>query len=303
MKILLLGANGQLGHQLHADLQSLGQVKAFTRQALDMNAPLEVMAQLHHMAQHFSPNVVINAAAYTAVDKAESEPEIALNINAHAVAEVAKFAAQQDAMLVHYSTDYVFDGLGTRPWEETDVPHPLSVYGQSKWAGEQAVAQLCAKHLIVRTSWVVGAHGGNFLKTMLRLAAERESLRVVADQVGAPTSTVVLAQATRAAVTALTHADAQDARWGIYHVAASGETNWCDYARHVIAQAAARGAVLKTTPQSIEAITTEQYPLPAPRPLNSRLNTHKFQSTFNMKLPDWREGVNAVLDQLFLQTK
>jgi dTDP-4-dehydrorhamnose reductase len=303
MKILLLGANGQLGHQLHADLQSLGQVKAFTRQALDMSAPLEVMAQLHHMAQHFSPNVVINAAAYTAVDKAESEPEIALNINAHAVAEVAKFAAQQDAMLVHYSTDYVFDGLGTRPWEETDVPHPLSVYGQSKWAGEQAVAQLCAKHLIVRTSWVVGAHGGNFLKTMLRLAAERDSLRVVADQVGAPTSTATLAQATIAAFSTLAKADAQDARWGIYHVAASGETNWCDYARHVIAQAAARGAVLKTTPQSIEAITTAQYPLPAPRPLNSRLNTHKFQSTFNMKLTDWREGVNAVLDQLFLQTK
>ena len=301
MNILVIGANGQLGHQLCLTLATLGHVKALTRDDLDLSSPLEVMVRLHQLAQTFIPDVVINSAAYTAVDKAESEPALALAVNAQSVAEIAKFAAHQRATLVHYSTDYVFDGFGHTPWREDDVPHPLSVYGQSKWQGEQAVMLHCPKHLIFRTSWVVGTHGGNFLKTMLRLAAERDQLRVVADQVGVPTSTELLAKATGNALTRLVanaNANEADTRWGIYHLAASGETNWCDYARYLVAGALQRGAKLKTQPEAIEAITTAQYPLPAPRPLNSRLNTEKFQTTFQMQLADWREGVDHILDQL-----
>jgi dTDP-4-dehydrorhamnose reductase len=298
MKVVLIGANGQLGHQLNQSLQTLGVVRALTRADLDLASPLEVMVRLHRLAQEFVPDVVVNAAAYTAVDKAESEPALALAVNAQSVSEISKFAAQQNAVLVHYSTDYVFDGLGHTPWQEDDAPHPLSVYGQSKWQGEQAVAQHGGKFLIFRTSWVVGAHGGNFLKTMLRLAAERYTLRVVADQVGAPTSTELLTQATCVALTALKNAEPDDARWGTYHLAAAGETHWCDYARYVVAGALQRGAVLKTKPEQIQAITTSEYPLLAPRPMNSRLNTTKFQSTFQMHLGDWREGVDRILDQL-----
>ena len=298
MNILLIGANGQLGHALSEALAKFADVRALSRADLDLSSPLEVMVRLHHLAQTFVPDVVVNAAAYTAVDKAQSEPELAFAVNAQSVAELAKFATHCGAVLVHYSTDYVFDGWGNTPWLEDDTPHPLSVYGQSKWQGEQAVAQHCPRHLIFRTSWVVSAHGNNFLKTMLRLAAERETLRVVADQVGAPTSAALLAQATCKALATLSNANQDDARWGTYHLAASGETHWCDYARHVVAGAKARGAQLKINPEHIEAITTAQYPLPAPRPLNSRLNTQKFQRTFDMPLPDWREGVDDILDQL-----
>ncbi|WP_408598175.1 dTDP-4-dehydrorhamnose reductase [Limnohabitans sp.] len=298
-KILLLGANGQLGHELTTALQALGEVKALTRTEADMSHPDALRQSLAILVPGFVPTVVVNAAAYTAVDKAESDPETAHAVNAASVAVLGEVAQQCGAMVLHYSTDYVFDGSGHRPWQEIDAPHPMSVYGQSKWAGERALAQACARHVVLRTSWVVGAHGGNFLKTMLRLAAERDSLRVVADQVGVPTSTALLAQVTVRIIQALQRVDAHDARWGTYHVAAGGETTWHGYAQHVVAGALARGANLKATPEAVHPITTAEYPLPAPRPLNSRLDTRKVQQTFGLALPDWQQGVDVILDQLF----
>ncbi len=298
-KILLLGANGQLGHELATALQALGEVKALTRTEADLSQPEALRATLAHIMHSFVPTVMVNAAAYTAVDKAESEPQVAHTVNAASVAVLGELAQTCGAMVLHYSTDYVFDGSGTQPWQETDTPHPLSVYGQSKWAGEQALAQACAKHVVLRTSWVVGTHGGNFLKTMLRLAAERDSLRVVADQVGVPTSTALLGQVTVEIVQALQSADARDPRWGVYHLAAGGETTWHAYAQYVVAGAQARGAVLKAMPETVLPITTAEYPLPAPRPLNSRLNTHKAQQTFGLELPQWQRGVDGILDVLF----
>ncbi len=297
-KILLLGANGQLGHELATALQALGEVKALTRAEADLSQPDVLRQSLAGITQNFVPTVIVNAAAYTAVDKAESEPDVAHAVNALSVGVLGEVAQQCGAMVVHYSSDYVFDGTGTQPWQETDAPHPLSVYGHSKLAGEQALAKSCAKHLILRTSWVVGTHGGNFLKTMLRLAAERDSLRVVADQVGVPTSTALLAQVTVQMVQAMQDADAHDPRWGVYHVAAGGETTWHAYAQHVITSAHARGLPLKATPEAVHPITTAEYPLPAPRPLNSRLNTHKAQHTFNLTLPDWQQGVDGILGAL-----
>ncbi len=298
-KILLLGANGQLGHELATALQALGEVKALTRTEADLSQPEALRATLAHIMHSFVPTVMVNAAAYTAVDKAESEPQVAHTVNAASVAVLGELAQTCGAMVLHYSTDYVFDGSGTQPWQEKDTPHPLSVYGQSKWAGEQALAQACAKHVVLRTSWVVGTHGGNFLKTMLRLAAERDSLRVVADQVGVPTSTALLGQVTVEIVQALQSADARDPRWGVYHLAAGGETTWHAYAQYVMAGAQARGAVLKAMPETVLPITTAEYPLPAPRPLNSRLNTHKAQQTFGLELPQWQRGVDGILDVLF----
>ena len=303
MKFLLIGAGGQLGQALRGTLPRLGEVRALGRAELDLSLPLEAMARLRHLCEAFLPDVVVNAAAFTSVDKAESEPELALAVNAQSVAEIAKFATHCGALLVHYSTDYVFDGLAHAPWREDDAPHPLSIYGHSKWLGEKAAAQHCPRHLILRTSWVVSAQGSNFLKTILRLAGERESLRVVADQVGAPTCTELISRATIRALGALAGAGEGDARWGTYHLAASGETSWCEYARHVVAGAWSRGAQLRLRPECIEAITTAQYPLPAPRPLNSRLDTQKFRRTFDMPLADWREGVDDVLDHLIPRTR
>ena len=298
-KILLLGANGQLGQELATALQVVGEVKSLTRIEADLSQTDALHLSLAHITQRFVPTVIVNAAAYTAVDKAESEPHLAHAVNAASVAVLGEVAEQCGAMVLHYSTDYVFDGSGKKPWQETDAPHPLSVYGQSKWAGEQALAQACAKQVVLRTSWVVGTHGGNFLKTMLRLGAERDSLRVVADQVGVPTSTALLAQVTVQIIQAMQGADAHDPRWGVYHLAAGGETTWHAYAQHVMAGARARGALLKATPDAVHPITTAEYPLPAPRPLNSRLNTHKVQHTFGLTLPDWQQGVDGILDVLF----
>jgi len=297
--ILLLGGHGQLGHDLQRGLAPLGQVRVMTRADADLGNPDALRVALRHMAKTFKPTVVVNAAAYTAVDQAQTNAETAHAVNAQSPAVLAELAHDWGAMLVHYSTDYVFDGAGVQPWQETDAPHPLSVYGASKLGGEQAVRTICSRHLLLRTSWVVGAHGGNFLKTMLRLAAERDSLRVVADQVGVPTSTALLAKVTVQIIQALQSADAHDPRWGVYHLAAGGETTWHAYAQYVIAGAQARGAVLKASPEAVHPITTAEYPLPAPRPLNSRLNTHKVQHTFGLELPDWQHGVDGILDTLF----
>ena len=301
--ILLLGANGQLGYQLSTELLALGRVHALTRAEADMSNHEGLLRSLAKTTEVFKPTMVVNAAAYTAVDKAETETAQAMAVNAQSVGVLAEFAQSMSACLVHYSTDYVFDGSGTQAWCETDVPAPMSVYGQTKYLGEQAVRKNCAKHLILRTSWVVGAHGGNFLKTMLRLAAERDSLRVVADQIGVPTVTQLLADVTVGMLKAIQLVNEEDARWGTYHVAAAGETSWHGYAQHVIAGALQRGAKLKATPGSVVPITTAEYPLPAPRPLNSRLNTDKLKTTFGLTLPTWQQGVDEVLDELLKEKK
>ncbi|NBX54882.1 MAG: dTDP-4-dehydrorhamnose reductase [Betaproteobacteria bacterium] len=309
LRIVLLGAQGQLGHALAQALPALGAVKAFGRAQADLTQP-EALRQLLDAHQ---PQLIVNAAAYTAVDKAQTEPALALAINAQAPAVLAQWAASQGAVLVHYSTDYVFDGHATRPYMEADAPAPASVYGQSKWAGERAVQAAGGRHLVFRTSWVVGAHGGNFLKTMLRLAMERDTLRVVADQHGAPTAADLIAQTTvqvlqqmrdpasdanSRSTAAGPWTTADDPRWGLYHLAASGDTTWHAYACHVLARAQARGWPLRASAERILAITTDEYPLPAPRPANSRLDTRRLQSRFGLAMPDWRAGVDAVLDSL-----
>ena len=315
LRILLLGAQGQLGHALAQTLPVWGEVLAFGRQQADL-AQAEALRAL--LDQH-QPQLIVNAAAYTAVDKAEQEPDVAHAINAQAPAVLAQWAAAHGAVLVHYSTDYVFDGQSPQPYTEVDVPAPQSVYGQSKWAGERAVQAAGGRHLVFRTSWVVGAHGGNFLKTMLRLGAERDSLRVVADQHGAPTSTDLIAHTTLEVLKQMrahpggpgqsphpadehAWASANDTRWGLYHLAAAGETTWHAYACHVVARATALGWPMRASATNIEAIATDQYPLPAPRPANSRLNTQRLQSHFGVALPDWRVGVDAVLASLPIPT-
>ena len=297
-RVLLLGANGQLGFTLGSALIALGEVKALTRSEADFSNAFALRETLLPVIKKFQPHVIVNAAAYTAVDKAQTEQTIALQVNAQSVGVLAELAQSVNAVLVHYSTDYVFDGAGDRPWLESDQTNPLSVYGQSKWLGECAVRQHCRKHLILRTSWVVGAHGNNFLKTMLRLASERDGLRVVADQIGAPTSTDVLAKVTANLLQTMLPAAKDDARFGTYHLAASGETTWHAYAQYVIAGALKRGAHVTCKPESIEPIPTHAYPLPAPRPANSRLNTEKIRSNFGVELPAWQVGVDAILDAL-----
>ena len=298
MNILLLGASGQLGHQLSTELLALGPVKALTRAQADLSNPVNLRDALQTTTALFVPDVIVNAAAYTAVDKAETDTAQAMAVNAQSVGVLAEFAQTVGACLVHYSTDYVFDGSGTQPWAEDDVVAPMSVYGQTKYFGEQAIAKTCQKHLVLRTSWVVGSHGGNFLKTMLHLAKERDSLRVVADQVGVPTSTQLLADTTVALLRAMEGSSAEDARWGVYHLAPAGETTWHGYAQHVVAGALARGAKLKAGVNDVHPISTAEYPLPAPRPLNSRLNTEKIQRIFGLSLPSWQSGVDAILDEL-----
>ena len=241
------------------------------------------------------PDLIVNAAAHTAVDKAESEAELAHTLNALAPGVLAEEGARLGALLVHYSTDYVFDGSGERPWVETDATGPLSVYGRSKLAGEQAIAASGCRHLILRTSWVYGARGGNFAKTMLRLAAERERLTVINDQWGAPTGADLLADITaHLARSTLRHPE----RGGLYHCAAAGETTWNGYARWVLAHAQSRGRTLKAGPEQVDPVPTSGFPTPARRPNNSRLNCDKLQSTFDLRLPAWQHGVARMLDEI-----
>ena len=297
-RVLLLGANGQLGFALDGALKALGEVKALTRSEADLSNAFALRDTLLPVVKKFKPHVIVNAAAYTAVDKAQTEQTIALQVNAQSVGVLAELAQSINAVLVHYSTDYVFDGGGNTPWSEDDQTNPLSVYGQSKWLGECAVRQHCRRHLILRTSWVVGTHGNNFLKTMLRLAAERDSLKVVADQMGVPASTDLLAKVTFDILQTMLPATKEDGRFGTYHLAPAGETSWHAYAQYVIAGALKRGAHLTCKSESIEPIPTSAYPLPAPRPANSRLNTEKIRSSFGAELPACQVGVDAILDAL-----
>jgi dTDP-4-dehydrorhamnose reductase len=294
MKILLTGKNGQLGFELQRALAPLGEVVAVGTQ--DCN--LADADALRALVRRVAPDVIVNPAAYTAVDKAESDEATARAVNAVAPAILGEEGAKLGALVLHYSTDYVFDGTKQGAYTENDVPAPQSVYGRTKLEGEQGLAAANPRHLILRTSWVVGAHGGNFAKTMLRLAGEREKLTVVADQFGAPTPAALLADLSAHLVRE--HARARDTGfpYGTYHVAAGGETSWHGYAQFVIGEALAAGKHLKASVDAVAPLATEQYPTPARRPLNSRLDTTRFRTTFDLRLPPWQEGVRHVLRQI-----
>lgn len=293
-QILLTGVNGQVGHELQQTLSSLGNVTVLDRNRLD----LADSDAIRHMVREVRPAVIVNPAAYTAVDKAESEPELAFAINAVAPGVLAEEAARCNALLVHYSTDYVFDGRKQSPYAETDETNPLGVYGKSKLAGEEAIRAVGAPHLILRTSWVYGPNGRNFLRTIIRLAQEREELRVVADQLGSPTSSRAIANAT-----AVMLGNWQEEKSGTYHVTCAGETSWYGFAQAILrfyeAHRAARDwPQLKVNADDLQAITTSEYPTPAARPAYSVLNNAKLQLAFQISMPMWSEALSAVMREL-----
>ena len=295
MNILLFDANGQVGWELQRSLAVLGEVTALGRNCRTHCGDLAQPEALADTIRALRPDIIVNAAAYTAVDKAESEPELAWQINALAPGVLAEEAARLGAWLVHYSTDYVFDGSDTRPWMETDTPAPLSVYGHTKKEGEERIGQSGCRHLILRTSWVYAARGDNFVKTMLRLAQEHEILTVIDDQWGAPTGAELIADVT---AHALRHLQQCPKDGGLYHLAASGETNWNSYAKYVIAQARKASAAIKIKATEVTSVPTSAFPTPAVRPHNSRLDTRKLQATFDLQLPAWQQGVARVLAEI-----
>lgn len=294
MKILLLGKNGQVGWELQRSLAPLGELISLDRRSVNgLCGDLSNLDGLRSTIRQAKPDVIVNAAAYTAVDKAESEIELAERVNAQASGILAEEAAALGAWLVHYSTDYVFSGQGVAPWQETDSVAPVNKYGASKLAGEQLITASGCKHLIFRTSWVYSARGNNFAKTMLRLATDRESLNVIADQIGAPTGADLIADVT---ALAMRQAFQFPELSGLYHLAASGEVSWHGYASHVIAFAKANGEQLAV--KAVNPIDTSAYPTPARRPLNSRLNTQKLRDNFSLHLPDWQSGVTRMLREV-----
>ena len=296
MKILLLGKNGQVGWELQRALGALGEVVA-----LDFDSPGPLTADFSNpeslaaTVRAVSPQIIVNAAAHTAVDKAESEPDFARALNATSPAVLAREAAASGAWLMHYSTDYVFDGSGSTPWAEDSPTGPLSVYGATKLEGEQAIRASGCRHLIFRTSWVYAARGGNFAKTMLKLAKERDRLTVIDDQIGSPTGADLLADLTGHALrAALVRPDLA----GTYHAVASGETSWHGYARHVIEFARAAGQKVLVAPDAVVAVPTSAFPTPAKRPGNSRMNTAKLRERFGLALPSWQAGVDRMLAEV-----
>jgi len=298
MKILLLGKNGQVGWELQRALAPLGELLALDRQGYEgFCGDLSDLDGLARTIRQFKPDVLVNAAAYTAVDKAESEAEQAHTINALAAGLLAEEAKALDAWLIHYSTDYVFNGSGEKPWQETDATAPLGVYGATKLQGEQLIQASHCKHLIFRTSWVFGARGNNFAKTMLRLAKERDSLNVINDQIGSPTGAELLADVT---AHALRVAVQQPDVSGLYHLVAQGTVSWFDYARLVLDFAEKTGVSLKVSADAVNPIPTSQFPTPAQRPLNSRMSINKLESTFNLALPNWQTGLLRMLNEISL---
>lgn len=295
MKILLFGKGGQVGWELQRSLAPLGEVVALDFDSKGLCGDFTRPDGLAETVRTVKPDVIVNAAAHTAVDKAESEPDLARTINALAPGALAEEAERLGAWLVHYSTDYVFDGAGQQPWVETDTPAPINVYGQTKLEGEQLVAARCQRHLIFRTSWVYAARGGNFAKTMLRLAQEREQLKVIDDQFGAPTGADLLADVT---AHALRQAWAQLDTAGLYHLAAAGETSWYGYAQWVVdlAKRSPLGAAIRA--KAIDRVPTGEFPTPARRPLNSRLATDRLRAAFNLVLPPWQQGVERMLTEI-----
>jgi dTDP-4-dehydrorhamnose reductase len=294
MKILLLGKNGQVGWELQRALAPLGDLVALDRHSANgLSGDLSDPEALRASIRQIKPDVIVNAAAYTAVDKAESETELADRVNGLASQVMAEEALALDAWLIHYSTDYVFNGEGQTPWLETAAVSPVNHYGASKLAGEQAIIASSCKYLIFRTSWVYGARGNNFAKTMLRLAKDRETLSVIADQIGAPTGADLIADVTALAIQRVQR---QPELAGLYHLAAAGEVSWHGYATHVIDFAKDNGEELAVT--AINPIDTSAYPTPARRPLNSRLNTQKLRDNFSLHLPDWQSGVTRMLREV-----
>ena len=292
MKILLLGKNGQVGWALQRSLAPLGELVALDSQSQTHCGDLSNLKGLAQTVRDVAPDVIVNAAAYTAVDKAENEPVLAHTINALALSVLAQEAKRIGAWLIHFSTDYVFDGSGDKPWLETDATGPLSVYGVTKLAGEQAIVASACKHLIFRTSWVYGARGNNFAKTMLKLAQERDSLKVVNDQMGAPTGADLLADVTAHAIRTALHKPNVS---GLYHLVASGETSWHEYACFVIDFARQAGLEVKVAQTAIQAVPSSEFATAAKRPLNSRLNTSKLVQTFDLHLPNWQTGVTRMM--------
>lgn len=295
-KILLTGINGQVGHALYPKLQKLGEVIALDRNQLDLSKP----AQIRKVVQNIQPDLIINPAAYTAVDKAETEPELAYAINGTAPGIFAEEAKKLGALLIHYSTDYVFDGTKTTPYVETDNPNPLNVYGSSKLAGEQAIQAVNSSYLIFRTSWVYGIYGKNFMSTILKLAKERDSLRIVSDQFGSPTSCETISDAT-----ILSLQQWQERKSGIYNLTNTGQTNWHGFAQEIINiytkiidSKDNNTLALKTKLENVIGITTAEYPTPAYRPANSRMNTEKLQCTFDIQLSNWSDALKIVINNL-----
>ena len=297
MKILLLGRNGRVGWELQRALAPIGELTS-----LDSDSPAPLRADFREpeslaaTVRELRPDVIVNAAGHTGVDKAENEPDLARRLNAEAPAVLAREAAAQGAWLVHYSTDYVFDGSGNIARAEDSPTGPLNVYGRSKLEGEQAIRASGCRHLILRTSWVHSARGGNFAKTILRLAQERDRLAVIDDQIGAPTGAELLADVTAHAIRAVGESPSLG---GTYHLVASGETSWHGYARHVIEFARAAGAPVKVAADSIAAVPSSEFPTPAERPKNSRLDTAKLRSSFGLTLPPWQTGVDRMLAELW----
>jgi dTDP-4-dehydrorhamnose reductase len=296
MKILLLGKGGQVGWELQRSLAPLGEVIA-----LDFDSPGPLRADfsdpesLAATVRAVAPQIIVNAAAHTAVDKAEGEPDFARKLNATSPAVLAREAATLGAWLLHYSTDYVFDGSGSAPWVEGSPTGPLSVYGATKLEGEDAIRASGCRHIILRTSWVYAARGGNFAKTMLKLAKERDRLTVIDDQIGAPTGADLLADLSAHCLrSALQRPEVA----GTFHAVAAGETSWHGYARHVIEFARAAGQPIKVAPGAIEPVPTSAFPTPARRPGNSRMNTQKLQQTFGLALPTWQAGVERMLTEI-----
>ena len=295
MKILLFGKSGQVGWELQRALAPLGDLVALDADSTEWHANFAAPEALASTVRAVAPQWIVNAAAHTAFDKAESEPALARAINAAAPGVLAREAAALGATLLHYSTDYVFDGSGSTPWVEDAATGPLSVYGATKLAGEEAIRHSGCTHLILRTSWVYAARGGNFAKTMLKLAAERDALKVISDQIGAPTGADLLADVSAHALRQLAH---QPQLSGTYHAVAGGETSWHGYAQHVIEHARAAGRPIRVATGAIEAVPTSAFPTPAQRPRNSRLDTCKLQHSFGLHLPDWQTGVDRLLAEI-----
>ncbi len=293
MKILLTGTNGQVGYELARTLLPLGEIIALDRHSGDLTQ----LEQLATTIQHYKPNVIVNAAAYTAVDKAETEQELAFLINAKAVDVLAQEAKKLNALLIHYSTDYVFDGTKTAPYIEQDAVNPLNVYGASKLAGEQAIQAVLPDYLILRTTWVFASRGHNFVKSMLRLAAEREELNIVADQIGAPTSARLIAQTTAHLIKqAQKERSSNTFESGIYNLTGAGETSWYEFAQTIIDLAREKGVNLKN--KVVNPIPTSSYPTPAKRPANSRLSCEALEKRFGLFMPKWQDTLKLCVQEL-----